>query len=155
MLALTTLASPAHAGNKTLSTDTSGKPQMGTASYYGSKFNGATTAAGKPFNVDSDVAASKTLPLGTIAEVTNLKNGKTSTVKVVDRGPFRRGRVIDLSPKAASKLDLKKDGVAPVVVKPVAVPQPDGSTKLGTGSQTPGVTIPASRKEQVAAKVGG
>ena len=82
----------------------------------------------------SNVAASKTLPLGTTAKVTNLSNGKSATVKVEDRGPYVDGRVVDLTPKVADELDMKKVGVTPVVVAPIAVPQPDGAIKLGAGA---------------------
>ena len=91
-------------------------------------------ADGNRFNPNSDVAASKTLPLGTTAKVTNLSNGRTATVKVEDRGPYRAGRVVDLAPKVADQLDLKQTGVTPVVVAPIAVPQPDGAVKLGAGA---------------------
>ena len=66
--------------------------------------------------------------------MTNLDNGKTATVKVEDRGPFIDGRVVDVSPKVARDLNITKQGVAPVVVKPIAVPQPDGAVKLGAGA---------------------
>jgi len=85
-------------------------------------------------NPESNVAASKTLPLGTTAKVTNLSNGKSATVKVEDRGPYVKGRVVDVSPKVAEQLDLKHKGVAPVEVKPITVPQPDGAVKLGAGA---------------------
>ena len=85
-------------------------------------------------NPNSNVAASKTLPLGSVAKVTNLDNGKTATVKIEDRGPYIHGRVVDLSPKVADQLDLKEKGVAPVVVKPITLPQPGGSIKLGAGA---------------------
>jgi len=91
-------------------------------------------ANGNRFNPNSDVAASKTLPLGTVAKVTNLSNGKTATVKVEDRGPYVDGRVVDLTPKVAEQLDMKKVGVSPVVVAPIAVPQPNGAVKLGAGA---------------------
>jgi rare lipoprotein A len=66
--------------------------------------------------------------------VTNLSNGKTATVKVEDRGPYVDGRVVDLTPKVAEQLDMKKVGVSPVVVAPIAVPQPNGDVKLGAGA---------------------
>jgi rare lipoprotein A len=80
------------------------------------------------------VAASKTLPIGSTATVTNLANGRSATVTVEDRGPFVDGRVVDVSPAVASQLALKKSGVAPVVVKPITVPQPNGVVKLGAGA---------------------
>jgi rare lipoprotein A len=114
--------------------DHSGRAEKGRASYYARGFAHRKMADGRRMNPNSDVVASKTLPLGTTAAVTNLQNGKTATVKVEDRGPFIDGRVVDLSPKVAGDLGIKKEGVAPVVVKPIAVPQPDGAVKLGAGA---------------------
>lgn len=78
---------------------------------------------------NSNAAASKTLPLGTKAEVTNLETGKSEVVEIRDRGPYVDGRIVDVTPKTAEKLEMKKDGVAPVEVKPIEVPQADGGTK--------------------------
>jgi rare lipoprotein A len=91
-------------------------------------------ADGQRMNPNANVVASKNLPLGTTAAVTNLENGRTATVDVEDRGPFIDGRVVDLSPKVARELDVRKQGVVPVVVKPIAVPQPNGEVKLGAGA---------------------
>ncbi len=91
-------------------------------------------ADGQRMNPNSNVAASKNLPLGSVAKVTNLENGKTATVKIEDRGPYVNGRVVDLAPKVADQLDLKEKGVAAVEVKPITLPQPDGSVKLGAGA---------------------
>jgi rare lipoprotein A len=91
-------------------------------------------ADGQRMNPNTNVVASKNLPLGTTAAVTNLENGRTATVDVEDRGPFIDGRVVDLSPKVARELDVRKQGVVPVVVKPIAVPQPNGEVKLGAGA---------------------
>ena len=66
-------------------------------------------------------AASKTLPLGTIAKVTNIKNGKSAVVVINDRGPVTKGRIIDVTPKAATKLGMKSNGVIPVKVEPIGV----------------------------------
>ena len=85
-------------------------------------------------NPQSNVAASKNLPLGTTAKVTNLQNGRSATVNVQDRGPYARGRVMDVSSSVADQLDLKKQGTALVEVKPITVPQPDGAVKLGAGA---------------------
>jgi rare lipoprotein A len=89
---------------------------------------------------NSDIAASKTLPLGSVAKVTNLDNGKSTTVTIQDRGPFVDGRMLDLAPKAAQRLDMKTKGVASVEVKPITVPQQEGGVKLGAGGAdaTPG-----------------
>ena len=80
------------------------------------------------------MAVSKTLPLGTTARVINLQNGKSATVRVEDRGPFVAGRVMDVTFKVAQELEMSKNGVVPVEVKPIAVPQPNGEVKLGAGA---------------------
>lgn len=101
--------------------DRSGKPRKGKASYYSTKFAGKKMADGTPMNPNANIAASKTLPLGSVVQVTNLENGKSDIVEIRDRGPYVPGRIIDVSPKVAQKLDMKKAGVAPVEVKPLDV----------------------------------
>jgi rare lipoprotein A len=113
--------------------DTSGRKQQGRASYYSRQFAHRKMADGQRMNPQSNVAASKSLPLGTTAKVTNLQNGRSATVNVQDRGPYARGRVMDVSWSVADQLDLKKQGTAFVEVKPITVPQPDGAVKLGAG----------------------
>jgi rare lipoprotein A len=115
--------------------DRSGKTRKGKASYYGQNFYSKKMADGTHMDPQSNVAASKTLPLGTKAKVTNLENGKTEVVEIKDRGPYVNGRIVDVSPKTADKLGLKENGTAPVEVKPVQVPQSDGSVKQGTGAE--------------------
>lgn len=102
--------------------DRSGKPRQGKASYYGEKFHGRKMADGTPLDPNANVAASRTLPLGTKARVTNLENGKSEVVEIRDRGPYVDGRIVDVSPKVAEKLDMKQEGVATVEVKPVELP---------------------------------
>jgi rare lipoprotein A len=115
--------------------DRSGRKIEGTASVYGHKFDGRKMANGRPYKPGSNAAASEILPLGTTAKVTNLHSGKTETVHVEDRGPHVPGRVVDLSPHTAAELGITHhEGVAPVVVAPVAVPQKDGGTKPGAGA---------------------
>jgi rare lipoprotein A len=114
--------------------DRSGKARKGEASYYGRKFYSKKMADGTRMDPQSNVAASKTLPLGTKARVTNLENGNNEVVEIRDRGPYVKDRIVDVSPKTADKLGLKEDGTAPVEVKPVEVPQPDGSVKPGAGA---------------------
>lgn len=121
---------PATAGH----IDHSGRKQSGRASYYSKKFAHRKMADGHRMNPNANIAASKTLPLGSVAKVTNLENGKSATVKIEDRGPFVSGRVVDLAPAVAEKLDLKEKGVVPVEVKPITLPQPDGGVKLGAGA---------------------
>jgi rare lipoprotein A len=101
----------------------SGPPaQRGEASYYGPGFEGKRTASGERFDPGADTAASKTLPLGSVAEVTNLETGQSQRVRITDRGPYVKGRVVDVTPKVAEKIGLKHKGTAPVEVKPVAAP---------------------------------
>lgn len=109
--------------------DHSGQPRFGKASYYAKKFAGRKMADGTPMNPASNAAASKTLPLGTKAEVVNLDNGKSAVVEIRDRGPHIDGRIVDLTPTTARQLDIMEKGVATVQVTPLEVPQPDGSVK--------------------------
>jgi rare lipoprotein A len=81
-------------------------------------------ANGERFDPNSNSAAHKTLPLGTVARVTNLENGRSTVVRVEDRGPFVRGRVIDVSPRTARRLEMKEEGTARVAVTPLQVPPP-------------------------------
>lgn len=90
---------------------------QGEASYYADKFNGRRTASGERFSNNEMTAAHRTLPFGTMVMVTNPANGKEVVVRVNDRGPFIRGRVIDVSKAAARKLELIGPGVAPVIVE--------------------------------------
>lgn len=90
--------------------------QRGKASYYADKFNGRKTASGEKFRNSKKTAAHKTLPFGTKVKVTNLRNGKSVKVKINDRGPFVAGRIIDLSKKAARKIDMQKEGVGNVKI---------------------------------------
>lgn len=103
--------------------DRSGKARKGEASYYGKKFHHKETADGSKLDPQSNMAASKTLPLGTKAKVTNLETGKSAVVEIADRGPYVEGRIVDVTPKVADKLDMKEDGTAPVVVKPLVLPK--------------------------------
>jgi rare lipoprotein A len=114
--------------------DHSGQKQTGRASYYARHFDHRKMADGNRFNPNSNAAASRSLPLGTTARVTNVQNGRSAMVKVEDRGPHAAARVMDVTPKVADQLDMKGAGVAPVVVAPVAVSQSDGTIKLGAGA---------------------
>lgn len=91
--------------------------ENGKASFYADKFAGRTMANGKKFSQHKLTAAHKTLPLGTKVKVINLSNHKTVKVHITDRGPFVAGRVIDLSKKAAKRIDMVNDGVVPVELK--------------------------------------
>ncbi|HWB27105.1 MAG TPA: septal ring lytic transglycosylase RlpA family protein [Chitinophagaceae bacterium] len=91
--------------------------ENGKASYYGDEYNGKKTASGETFNKNKLTAAHKTLPFGTVVIVKNMSNGKTVKVTITDRGPYTKGRIIDLSEKAASKIDMINQGVAEVQLK--------------------------------------
>lgn len=91
--------------------------ENGKASYYGNEFNGRKTASGSVYNKNKLTAAHKTLPFGTVVTVKNTANGKTVKVTITDRGPFVKGRIIDLSEKAASDIDMVNQGVAQVQLK--------------------------------------
>lgn len=88
--------------------------QIGLASYYADSFEGRLTANGEIFSQKAMTAAHKTLPFGTRLKVLNLENNKTCIVRINDRGPFVKGRILDLSYQAASKLDMLKKGVVRV-----------------------------------------
>jgi rare lipoprotein A len=90
--------------------------QVGIASYYGREHDGRRTASGEVFDMNGMTAAHRTLPFGTRVRVTNLANGREVTVRINDRGPFRRGRILDLSYGAARKLGIVGRGVAKVRV---------------------------------------
>lgn len=91
--------------------------EYGKASYYGTKFHGRQTASGEIYNQFALTAAHKTLPLGTVVKVTNAQNNKSVIVKINDRGPYIKGRVIDLSTKAAEILGYRHKGTAYVKIE--------------------------------------
>ncbi|WP_162054438.1 septal ring lytic transglycosylase RlpA family protein [Pontibacter pamirensis] len=94
-----------------------GYTEEGKASYYARKFQGRDMANGQPYRRGKMTAAHRTLPLGTKVKVTNVKTNKSVKVKITDRGPFIKGRIVDLSEKAARRLDFIKAGVVPVELK--------------------------------------
>lgn len=93
--------------------------ETGKASWYGPGFAGNPTASGEPFRPRKRTAAHKTLPFGTVVKVTRTDTGESVRVVINDRGPYAPGRVIDLSRRAARKIDMIEAGVVPVEVKVV------------------------------------
>ena len=91
--------------------------ERGTASWYGPGFHSARTSSGEPYDMYAMTAAHKTLPIPVYARVTHLGNGRSVIVRINDRGPFVGDRIIDLSYTAAWKLDMLRDGTAPVEVR--------------------------------------
>lgn len=99
-----------------------GFSQTGTASWYGKDFHGRTTSNGERYDMHAMTAAHKTLPLGVFVRVRNMDNGQEAVVRVNDRGPFVKGRVIDLSYAAAKRLGMDVVGTAPVRVDALGYP---------------------------------
>ena len=103
--------------------DRSGRRRIGKASFYADKFSGRKMADGTRMDPRDDNAASKTLPLGTTAKVTNLETGQSAVVTIRDRGPYVQGRIVDLSPATAEKVGIDHhEGVSKVAVTPIAIP---------------------------------
>ncbi|MBW2065739.1 MAG: septal ring lytic transglycosylase RlpA family protein [Deltaproteobacteria bacterium] len=131
--------------------DAYGFVQVGTASWYGRKFHGRPTASGEIFDMHRRTAAHKTLPLGTYVKVINLSNGRSTVVRINDRGPFIKDRIIDLSYAAAKDIGLLKDGLARVKIvalsKEVGVLKHDGRAK-------PIVEIPEVQRGEFTIQVG-
>ena len=115
------------------------RAEVGWASWYGEKFHGRHTASGEVYDMYRLTAAHKTLPLGTSVMVTRINNGKSVEVTINDRGPFVKGRIIDLSYAAARALEMVEEGVAKVRVEvldkgPVSTPSPEGPFTIQVGS---------------------
>ncbi len=97
--------------------------QVGYASYYGKEFAGRKTSSGEIFRPNAFTAAHRKLPFGTIVKVTDLKTGRSVIVRINDRGPFRKGRIIDLSYGAARRLGIIAKGVAKVKLEVIRWPR--------------------------------
>ncbi|MGH6976930.1 MAG: septal ring lytic transglycosylase RlpA family protein [Stellaceae bacterium] len=104
----------------------SGKLRMGLASWYA----GFRTASGESFHADGLTAASRILPFNTRIRVTNLHNGRSVVVRINDRGPYVRGRIVDLTPRAAATLGMKVRGTAPVYIEIVRRETQSAATDL-------------------------
>ena len=114
--------------------DHEGYEEEGGASYYGKKFHGRRTSSGEVYDMYAFTAAHKSLPLPSFARVTNLDNGKSVVVRVNDRGPFHKGRIIDLSYAAAVKLGYRERGTARVRVEALSADGTPSATLAGAGS---------------------
>ena len=90
------------------------EPEVGVASYYADKFHGRSTSSGERFNMHDFTCAHRWLPFGTMLRVTNLKNDRSVVVRVNDRGPWKHGRMLDVSKAAAVELDMLREGTARV-----------------------------------------
>jgi rare lipoprotein A len=115
--------------------DLSGDTRLGKASFYARSFANRLMANGRRMNPQGDNAASRTLPLGSTAKVINVETGQSAIVSIEDRGPYVKGRILDLSPATARKIGItRRIGVADVKIAPIAVKLPDGSMKPGSGA---------------------
>lgn len=114
-----------------------GYTEDGIASWYGAKFHGHRTSSGEPYDMYQLSAAHKTLPLPTWARVTNLDNGKSTIVRVNDRGPFHPDRVIDLSWAAAVKLDIDQRGTGRVRVEALSTEPPNQPQTIVAATSSP------------------
>lgn len=112
-----------------------GFSQRGIASWYGKKFHGRKTSNGEIYDMYGRSAAHKTLPMGTVVRVKNLDNGRTLNVRINDRGPFVRGRIIDLSYGAAKQIGMVQSGTAQVEI--VALGAEAGITSEGKQTYRP------------------
>jgi len=111
--------------------------QRGLASWYGKKFHGRKTSNGETYDMYKSSAAHKTLPFNTYVKVHNLSNGKKLDVRINDRGPFVRGRIIDLSYKAAQELGVVGPGTATVEIVALGVPENQETENKTEKSYTP------------------
>ena len=98
----------------------SGGGQVGRAAWYGNRHVGRLTATGEPLDTMNATAAHRSLPLNSLVRVTNLRNGRAVVVRINDRGPVSRSLLIDMSPHAAAAIDMINEGIAEVMVEPVA-----------------------------------
>jgi rare lipoprotein A len=124
-----------------------GIEDRGVASWYGESFHGKQAANGEPFDMKALTAAHRTLPLGSVVRVVNLKNGKHAHVKITDRGPYVKNRILDLSRGAAAQLGMTEGGLSVVRVQVVGERRPAAllsskametvSVALILGSQAP------------------
>ena len=115
-----------------------GFSETGEASWYGPGFHGKKTASGERYNQNAFTAAHKTLPFGTLLKVTNLNNGLSTTVVVNDRGPFKKGRIIDLSNAAAKRINMIGTGTTRVRIKSI------GSTNVSQQTTTAKTSVASS-----------
>ncbi len=121
-----------------------GYVERGLASWYGPDFHGKRTSSGETYDMYKMTAAHKTLPLPTYVRVTNLENGRSVVVKVNDRGPFKKGRIIDLSYVAAAKLGITDNGTATVEIHVLDTGVPTAAESSGDSEVvTSGIAAPA------------
>jgi rare lipoprotein A len=117
-----------------------GTREVGSAAWYGGRHIGMRTASGDRLDAVRATAAHRSLPLHSLVRVTNLKNGRSIIAKITDRGPVSRSLLIDLSPRCAEELDMKRSGIVTVAVEPVAPAPPPAITAGPVSAGTPVLT---------------
>ncbi len=130
-----------------------GYNETGIASWYGPNFHGKKTANGEIYNQNDLTAAHKTLPMPSIVRVTNLENGRSLIVRVNDRGPYARGRIIDLSKRSAELLGFKRKGLAKVRVEVLEEESRMVAEAAKNGQDTRGMEVPMNRPSYKIKKV--
>lgn len=120
-----------------------GYKETGVASWYGKEFHGRATASGEPYDMHALTAAHKTLPIPSYARVTNLRNGRTIVVRINDRGPFVRNRILDLSYGAAEALGITRDGTGIVEIETIEL-EDDGGVLTADGTVPLGGAVVAT-----------
>jgi rare lipoprotein A len=121
--------------------------ETGLASWYGGPYHNRQSSDGEIYNMHAMTAAHRTLPLGSVVRVTNVKTGRSAVVRITDRGPFIQGRILDLSQEAAKKIDVYLAGVATVRIEVLHSPVP-----IDSGGRW-AVQIGAFEKEHAAGKL--
>ncbi len=133
--------------------------KTGIASWYGPNFHGKMTANGETYNQNDLTAAHKTLPMPSIVRVTNLENGRSLIVRVNDRGPYARGRIIDMSKRGAELLGFKNQGVTKIRVQVLEAESRMVAQAAKNGQDTRGMEIPMNKSsydtKQVQRKIPG
>ncbi|MCP4751764.1 MAG: septal ring lytic transglycosylase RlpA family protein [Proteobacteria bacterium] len=111
------------AGKRNVQAPSQNEQMIGYASWYGPGFHGKSTANGERYNQKMMTAAHKILPMNTWVQVTNLENNRTAVVRINDRGPYKKNRIVDLTERAAQKLEFKEKGTARVSLKVLQYPK--------------------------------
>jgi rare lipoprotein A len=132
----------------------SGYRQRGIASWYGNKFHGRKTSSGEPYNMYAMTAAHKTLPIPTYLRVTNLNNGRSIIVRVNDRGPFVKNRIIDLSYVAARKLGIIRQGTGMVEISAITPGEPPRTLSAKNAASPRSNTRPGAAHQRLFVQVG-
>lgn len=125
----------------------------GRASWYGPKFAGRKTANGEIFDPNQLTAAHKTLPFGTFVQVHNLENNMSVVVRINDRGPFKPGRIIDLSRAAAESINMISTGTAPVRIEPLLSNTPSHSLSARASALSPSAHQPTTQSTRLASDI--